>query len=196
MLRPSLVAVLVLLSSVAQAGAVRYEFSGTSAAGDYTGWFTLDASLAPTPFYDLVDEWADYVAIPPAALFLDWGLTVGDEDYALGADNRRDELLVDRGFDYVYFHSSSDDDGDSALTYLYFGFFYSDVDSYDIPTDLTLPAPTSVSALAYSDGVLLFSGTPTVTRVVPIPLPAAAWTGLGLLGALGVVGRLRQRRRP
>jgi len=44
-----------------------------------------------------------------------------------------------------------------------------------------------------TDGAtVVASKTPTITSVPPVPLPAAAWSGLALLGGLGVTRKVRQ----
>jgi hypothetical protein len=53
--------------------------------------------------------------------------------------------------------------------------------------------------LIFTGSDRLFAGTATVdytyTPAAVVPLPAAAWMGLSLLGGLGVVRKLRMRRR-
>ena len=58
------------------------------------------------------------------------------------------------------------------------------------------PIPSQgVCYFYYVDGTEVFTVDSITYTPAPVPLPAAAWTGMSLLGAMGVTAGLRARLR-
>jgi len=62
-----------------------------------------------------------------------------------------------------------------------------------VPSSFVLSNTMTANFLFNTDGnTVVTSRPPTTTNVPPVPLPAAAWSGLALLGGLGVTRKVRK----
>jgi hypothetical protein len=180
-----------------QADTLRYEFSGTvdGTSTAISGWIEWDEADEPT-VDSSVPGLGQYLtgSSPP---FMDWEVTIGSDTYGPDGDFNNEGLFVrDRG--------SSDTLPDEVQIFSSYKKSALDIvltasDDSAFP-DVDIPELEKIDwdkmAFVFSD----FSVDPekvyrgTLDSFTLVPVPPAALLGLGMLGGLGLIRRLRRRR--
>lgn len=204
-----------VLATAAQAGTIhKFSFTGSitdveaggtaiSVGDTITGSFEIDEDDLPTPKISTSTEklWEGISQNP----FITWKVTVGSYTYS-------QEILPTSGVFVDLLHVVDENGiGADSITLLStrgvsdygFGLLLETsttgnaIDSSDIPT-LVASAWDKTAQVTYT----LPSVTDSQKNTIPalkftaniVPVPAAAWLGLGLLGALGIIRRIRRRK--
>jgi hypothetical protein len=203
-MRPRLVVIgLLLVASSAWAGEVKILFSGTSAAGAFSGWLSYQKPLPAVSYVGSPTQYASYLVDAPGQSFMDWEVTIGGTTHAPVASTfHRDSIQVFDGTDgsgadgVSFFAGHLGGTNDVLKKSLTLRFRDTDgvlIGGWDVPEPLpTSGWESSFMNLQAWDGQQVSLIVGTITDVTVVPLPPAVWAGLLLLAILALRRRLHR----
>ena len=190
-------------ASAASAGTITFEFEGSvtgiventigadvSGGTEFVGIYSFESDAPATPVNPFASRYD--VGVPHELHLTIAGLRFSEPVSYISVFN--DAVAAGNVFDYYHMATrTAGDIGYSQLNLRALGreppLFLNSQGLPSTPPDLSLADYERV--FAYDGDGIRFVGNVTSLRLVP--LPPTAWLGLGLLGGIGLAGRLRRR---